>query len=163
MSGFCISTGETQFKTGHFSLMPNEMRKWVMFDTMACKDIEKYQINFPLFIVSELWKFHMSGFSLVKQFKKGHSDNLELSENSVNSVNSGEFWVLSYVFCPIHIFPWHMESCLEDRVESVCFGLWGSPSVKDVFEVLRFFKWEFKSEWPRQQNVKCCPWSIYVS
>ena len=26
-----------------------------------------------------------------------------------------------------------MESCLEDRVESVCFGL---PSVKNVFEVL---------------------------
>ena len=33
-----------------------------MFDTMAYKGFLKYQINFPLFIVSELSKFQMSGF-----------------------------------------------------------------------------------------------------
>ena len=70
----------------------------------------------------------------VKQFTKGHSDNLELSEKlripcQVNS----EFWVI--IFLPVHTFPWHIESCLEDRVESVCFGSWGLPSVKNVFEV----------------------------
>ena len=57
-----------------------------MFDTMAYRWFLKYQISlkFSLFIVGELYKFQMSGFSLiqVKQFKKGHSDHLELSENS---------------------------------------------------------------------------------
>ena len=33
-----------------------------MFDTMAYKGLLNYQINFPLFIVSELWKFQMAGF-----------------------------------------------------------------------------------------------------
>ena len=52
----------------------------------------------------------MSGFSLlqVKQFKKGHSDNLELSENSEFSFSG--FWVLSYHFLPIYILfhdTWH--------------------------------------------------------
>ena len=51
-----------------------------------------------------------------------------------------------------------MESCVEDRVESVCFGLWGSQSVKDevlkfLFEVLKFLKWEFKSERPQDNKM----------
>ena len=33
-----------------------------MFDIMAYKGLLKYQINFPLFIVSELRKFQMYGF-----------------------------------------------------------------------------------------------------
>ena len=71
-----------------------------------------------------------------------------------SQVNSG-FSVM--IFCPIHVFLWHMESWLEDRVESVCFGLWGSPSVKDVFEILKFLKLESTSEWPRQKYVGLGP------
>ena len=36
-----------------------------MFDTMAYKGLLKYQISFPLFMVSELRKFQMSGFFIV--------------------------------------------------------------------------------------------------
>ena len=43
-------------------LMPNRMKKWVMFETMAYRWLLKYHISFPLFMVSELWKFKMSGF-----------------------------------------------------------------------------------------------------
>ena len=85
MSRFCISTGETQLKIGNFfSLMSNGMTKRVMFDIMACKWLLKYQINFPLFIVSDLWKFQMSGFfiGIGETVQKSHSDNLKLSENS---------------------------------------------------------------------------------
>ena len=62
----------------------------------------------------------MSGFFIgteVKQFKKGHSNNLELFENSefvVRWILGSELWFLSYIY-----FPWLMESCLEDRVEVV--------------------------------------------
>ena len=34
--------------------------------------------------------------------------------------------------------------------------------VKDVLDVLSFLKWEFKSEWPREQNIKYCPCSTNV-
>ena len=55
-----------------------------MFDAVAYKGLLKYQINFPLFIVSELLKFQMSGFfiGIGETVQKSHSDNLELSENS---------------------------------------------------------------------------------
>ena len=55
-----------------------------MFDTMAYKGLLKYKISFPLFIVNQLCNSKSPDFLfvLVKQFKKGHSDNLELSENS---------------------------------------------------------------------------------
>ena len=42
-------------------------------------------------------------------------------------------------------------------------GLRGSLSVKDVLEVFRILKSEFKSEWPREQKKmspmahECCP------
>ena len=49
-----------------------------------------------------------------------------------------------------------------DTVESACFGLQGSLSVKKVFETLSFLKWEFKSEWPREPNIKFCPCSTNV-
>ena len=51
----------------------------------------------------------------------------------------------------------------DDRVESACFGLSCSLSVKEVFEVLSFFKREFKSEWPRELNIKCCLCSTNVA
>ena len=50
---------------------------------MAYKGLLKYQINFPLFIASELLNFQMSGFfiGIIETVQKGHCDNLELSEN----------------------------------------------------------------------------------
>ena len=53
-----------------------------MFDIMAYKGLLKYQINFPLLIVSELRKFQMSGFftGIGETVSKRHSDNLENSE-----------------------------------------------------------------------------------
>ena len=33
-----------------------------MFDTMAYQGLRKYPTSFPLFKVSKLWKFQMSGF-----------------------------------------------------------------------------------------------------
>ena len=41
------------------SLMPNGMRKWAMPDRMPYRWILKYQISFPLFMVSELYKFQI--------------------------------------------------------------------------------------------------------
>ena len=67
----------------------------------------KYVISFPLF--GELWKFQMFGFLLVpvKQIKKGHSDNLELSESSdfaVKGILCSEFWFFfaPYIFSVTH-------------------------------------------------------------
>ena len=84
--------------------MPNEMRKRVMFDTMAYQGLLEYQISFPLFIVSELWKFQMSEFfiGIRETVQKGDSDNLELSENSefpVRWILGSELWWLAlYIF-----------------------------------------------------------------
>ena len=59
--------------------------------------------------------------------------------NSLKTRNSlsGEFWFLSYDFLPYTYFSLTHGIML---VESVCFDFRGSPSVKDVFEVLRFLK-----------------------
>ena len=45
-----------------FSLIRNRMKKWVIFDTMACQILPKYHISFLLFKVSVPWKFQMSWF-----------------------------------------------------------------------------------------------------
>ena len=129
------------------SLMPNGTRKWAMSDTMAYRWLLKYGISFPLFIVVELYKFQIFHW-----YRWNSPKRPWWSLETLKTWNSlPGFSVM--IFCPVHVFLWHMESCLEDRVESVCFSLWGSPSVKDVFEVLKFLKSEFTSEWPRQQNV----------
>ena len=127
--------------------MPNGIRKWVMSDTMAYRWILKYWISFLSFIVSELQKFQMSG-CFIDAFISFQKFGIPCQVNSGFSV---------MIFCPIQVFLWHMESCLEDRVESVCFSLWGSPNVNDVFEVLKLLKWEFTSEWQRQQNIGHSP------
>ena len=59
-----------------------------MFDIMPYKWLLKYHISFSLFIVGELSKFQISGFFICigETVQKGHSDNLELSENSEFSV-----------------------------------------------------------------------------
>ena len=63
MSSFCVRTVETHnSKQAIFFLIPNRMTKWVIFDTMAYQRLPKYQISFPLFKVSEPWKFQMSSF-----------------------------------------------------------------------------------------------------
>ena len=51
-----------------FFLIANRMKKWVIFDTMAHQRFPEYQISFPLFKVSEPWKFQMSWvhFALVQ-------------------------------------------------------------------------------------------------
>ena len=98
----------------------------------------KISNKFP--IIHSQWAIQIPDFSLiqVKQSKK----TMVITWSSLKTWNSlPGFSVM--IFCPIHVFLWHMESCLEDRVESVRFSLWGSPSVKDVFEVLKFLKWEF--------------------
>ena len=63
MSSFCVSTDETHSskKAIVFSFQ-TEWKKWVIFDTMAYQKLPEYQISFPLFKVSELWKFQMSSF-----------------------------------------------------------------------------------------------------
>ena len=43
------------------------------------------------------------------------------------------------VFAPYILFHDTIESCLEGRVERVCFDLSGLTSVMNLFEVLRFF------------------------
>ena len=55
-----------------------------MFNTMAYKRLLKYKISVRLFIVS------CENSKCLKQFKKGHGDNLELSENSEFPVR----WIL---------------------------------------------------------------------
>ena len=84
-----------------FCLMPNGIKKWVMFDTVAYKGLLKYQINFPLFTVSELWKFQMSAFfiGIGETVKK---NAIVINWNSLKTRNflKGEFWVLSYHFLP---------------------------------------------------------------
>lgn len=37
-----------------------------------------------------------------------------------------------------------------------------TSSVKDMFEMISFLKREFKKEWPKEQNIKCCPWFVNV-
>ena len=130
------------------SLMPNGMRKWAMSDTMTYRRLLKYWISFPLFIVGELHKFQIFHWYRWNSTKRPWWSLETLWKLRIPCLGS-QLWF----FLPLHVFLWQMESCLEDRVESVCFSLWGSPSVKDVFEVLKFLKWEFTSEWPRQQNV----------
>ena len=108
----------------------------------------KISNKFP--IIHGQWAVQIPDFSLiqVKQSKK----TMVITWNSLKTWNSLPGFSFMN-FCPTHVFLWHMELCLEDRVESVCFSLWGSLSVNDVFEVLKFLKWEFTSEWPRQQNI----------
>ena len=67
---------------------------------------------------------------------------------------SFKFYLKSY-FIQKHCFTTGWKACV--------FGLWGSPSVKDVCQVLSFLKWEFKSECPREQNIKCFPSFINVA
>ena len=78
----------------------------------------------------------MSGFLLVqlKQVKKA----TVITWNSLKTRNSlsGEFWVLSYDFCRIHIFCDTSSHAGKTRWK-LCFRL---QSVKNVFEVLRFLK-----------------------
>ena len=62
MSGFEVKPLP---QTRVFSLMPCRTKKWIIFDTMACQRLLKYQISFPLFKVSEPWKFLMSGFCII--------------------------------------------------------------------------------------------------
>ena len=60
--------------------------------------------------------------------------------NSLKTRNSlsGEFWVLSYDFLPCAYFSvTHGIMLGREGGKCVCFGL---PSVKNVFEVLRFLK-----------------------
>ena len=99
-------------------------------------------------MVSELYKFQIFHWYRWNRLKRPWWSLETLWKLGIPCLGS-HLWI----FCPTHVFLWHMELCLEDRVESVCFSLWGSPSVNDVFEVLKFLKWEFMSEWPRQQNI----------
>ena len=32
-----------------------------------------------------------------------------------------------------------------------------------MFEAISFLKREFNTEWPREQNIKCRPWSMNVA
>ena len=61
--------------------------------------------------------------------------------NSLKTRNSlsGEFWVLSCFFCPMHIFRDTWDHVWKIGWK-VCLGLLGLPSVKNVFQVLRFLK-----------------------
>ena len=52
----------TKFKKAIFFSFQTEWKKWIIFDTMAYQKLPEYQISFPLFKVSELWKFQMSSF-----------------------------------------------------------------------------------------------------
>ena len=45
-----------------FSYSKQNEKKLVIFDTMAYQRLPEYQISFPLFKVSEPWKFQMSSF-----------------------------------------------------------------------------------------------------
>ena len=112
----------------------------------------KYRISFPLFMVSELYKFQIFHWYRWNRPKRPWWSLETLWKLGIPLPG---FSLMN--FCPTHVFLWHMELCLEDRVESVCFSLWGSPSVNDVFEVLKFLKWEFTSEWSRQQNIGHSP------
>ena len=63
MCWLCVSRCETLVQNSpSFSLMPNWLKKWVIFDTMAYQRLLKSQISFLLFRVSEPWKFQMSSF-----------------------------------------------------------------------------------------------------
>ena len=42
--------------------MPKRIKKWVIFDAIAYQGLLKYQISFPIFKVSDRWKFQISGF-----------------------------------------------------------------------------------------------------
>ena len=108
----------------------------------------KISNKFPIFHSG--WAIQIPDFSLiqVKQSKKA----MVIIWNSLKTWSSLPGFSVT-IFCAIHVFLWHIESFLEDRVESVCSSLWGSPGVKDVFEALKFLKWKFTSEWARQQNV----------
>ena len=72
MCSFCVSTDEKHsLKQAIFSLFPNRMKKWVIFDAMAYQRHSEYQISFSLFKVSEPWKFQMSSFCVITD--KTHS------------------------------------------------------------------------------------------
>ena len=47
-----------------FFSFQTEWKKWVIFDMMLYQRLDEYQISFPLFKVSELWKFQMSSFCI---------------------------------------------------------------------------------------------------
>ena len=64
---------------GHFSIIPNRMEKWVIFDTMAYERLPKYQISFPLFKVNELWKLQMSSFCVSSDEKHSSKQAIFLS------------------------------------------------------------------------------------
>ena len=67
MSSFCVSTDETHnLKQAIFFSFQTEWKKWVIFHTMAYQRFPAYQVSFPLFKVSELWKFQMSSFCVSK-------------------------------------------------------------------------------------------------
>ena len=61
MSSFCVSSDKKQ---ANFSFIPNRMKKWVIFDTMAYQRLPEYQIRLHLLKVNELWKFQMSSFCI---------------------------------------------------------------------------------------------------
>ena len=58
------------------------------------------------------------------------------SPKTLNSL-SGEFWALSYEFCPYTYFSVTHGIMLRKQGGNCVRG---SPSAKDAFEVLRFFK-----------------------
>ena len=48
-----------------YSLIPNRMKKCVIFDTMAYQRLPEYQVSFPLFKFSEPLKFKMSSICVI--------------------------------------------------------------------------------------------------
>ena len=64
----CLDFVSVQVKpmlqTRAFFSHAKQNEKWIIFDTMAYRRLLKYQISFPLFKVSEPWKFQMSGFCI---------------------------------------------------------------------------------------------------
>ena len=45
----------------------------------------------------------------------------------------------------------------------MCFLAYEVLQCWDVLKVLSFLKWEFKSEWPKEQIIKCCSYSTNVA
>ena len=61
---FCQYGWNPYFKQVHFFSYAKQYKTRIIFDTMTYQKLLKFQISFPLFKVSEPWKFQMSGFCI---------------------------------------------------------------------------------------------------